>query len=343
MRRLIILLAVLCASITLQGQPTAIVDTLYNADGVTLYNGLITITWAVPFVGGDGHQVPVGAPKRVAVTNGVLSTTLEANDTATPAGTSYQVSYTPIASVGNFQTWVVNYTGGTRNLSAIQSSSTPPLTPTVTLSQITQSGASVNDVPHWNGTAWVAGAPPAATSYWTQNGTDLYYVAGKVGAGTNAPGYSLDVSGGAGNTFRCYDRTASTGITSCIIRAGIAQSTTHLAEWQNNAGTALGWIESGGIIDAPQLNVQQTAGNFLNLAFVHGALVRFNEVVANDASYWALSRYDDSGNFVDNPIQVTRSTGALTFSGLHSVSGTRFLCVSTTGLVTASATACSGT
>lgn len=70
---------------------------------------------------------------------------------------------------------------------------------------------------------------------------------GETGIGTSTPLAQLDVSKtNANGTLRVYDQTATTGVTRSIVRAGAGQATTNLFEIQNNAGTVLGSVNSGG-------------------------------------------------------------------------------------------------
>lgn len=75
---------------------------------------------------------------------------------------------------------------------------------------------------------------------------------GTVGIGTTTPSSVLDVSGtNAGGTLRIFDQTATTGITRGVIRAGAGQTTTNLLEFQNNVGTNLSYVNSGGYFYQP--------------------------------------------------------------------------------------------
>ena len=51
---------------------------------------------------------------------------------------------------------------------------------------------------------------------------------------------------GSSGTFRCYDQTASTGVTQCTFRAGAGQSTTSILSVQNNSAANLLSIVSSG-------------------------------------------------------------------------------------------------
>jgi hypothetical protein len=61
--------------------------------------------------------------------------------------------------------------------------------------KISQQAASVGQVLKWSGTIWRPGADLFGGSLWTQNGSDIYYDAGKVGVGTNAPNGILELKG----------------------------------------------------------------------------------------------------------------------------------------------------
>ena len=52
-------------------------------------------------------------------------------------------------------------------------------------------------------------------------------------------------------TFHIEDTTASTGVTSLLIKAGGGQATNSLMSWQNSAGATLGLINQVGTVVAP--------------------------------------------------------------------------------------------
>lgn len=61
---------------------------------------------------------------------------------------------------------------------------------------------------------------------------------------TTDSGYKLEVANsGSSGTARFYDATATTGSTKVVVRAGAGQSG-NLQEWQNNAGTVLGFVRA---------------------------------------------------------------------------------------------------
>jgi hypothetical protein len=120
--------------------PTTVTGTLYMADGVTLFNGTIFITWGT-FTGGDGKIVPAGSFATL-ISAGVLSVSLEDNATATPTGTSYTVRYAltgpnPATQKGTPMTefWVVP-NGGPVSLNSVRTN--PP--PVVAYSTLPASG-----------------------------------------------------------------------------------------------------------------------------------------------------------------------------------------------------------
>lgn len=171
-------------------QNVCISETLYLPNG-SLFNGLVSISWPVPFKGGDGRQVPPSIPIQVAVKNGVLLVNLEANNTAVPAGTYYQILYRPIGDTPTNATWIVPYSPTCVNLATVQTSSVPSISTTVALTQLLQGGATINQCLIWGGVSWGPANCPGGgggDSFWTQNSTNIYnsnYSGGTVTVGSN--------------------------------------------------------------------------------------------------------------------------------------------------------------
>lgn len=160
MKALRLILLLLVGAMCARAQITTIQDTLYTANG-TKFNGTMIIQWPVPFVGGDSRQIAAGPPWiTYNITNGVVNVQLEANTTASPAGTYYTVTLRP-GGVGSLsQTWVVPYSATPINLSAVQSTLTPTPSFTVALVQLAQDAATNNQCVIWSTSAvsWQPGA-----------------------------------------------------------------------------------------------------------------------------------------------------------------------------------------
>jgi hypothetical protein len=90
----------------------------------------------------------------VTVTNGAFSTTLEANDAITPAGTSYGVRFVPSTGAVWLETWVVPTSGVAIKVSAIRSNETPSPTVTFSPGQLSSAGAASGQALVWNGSSW---------------------------------------------------------------------------------------------------------------------------------------------------------------------------------------------
>ena len=102
---------------------------------------------------------------------------------------------------------------------------------------------------------------------------------GNVGIGTASPVYGLDVArSGASGTARFYDQTATTGSTLAVIRAGVAQSTNDLLQWQaNNGTTILARVTSGGKVSSTlfgsETNCSSSTGPAVCAAAAAGSVI----------------------------------------------------------------------
>lgn len=145
----------LCIEWPLSAAETAIADTLFNPDG-SVANGRIEITNR-QFTTSEGKTVLRGKID-VQIVNGLVSFSLEANDTAQPAGTSYRVSYRMSDGRQWLETWLVPTPGGSAcpasPCKVHQLRVTVPPTPAVQikLTQIPQDGATEDQRIAWDDT-----------------------------------------------------------------------------------------------------------------------------------------------------------------------------------------------
>lgn len=132
------------------GALTTIQQTFNTADGGTC-SGTISITYPT-FISVDGNLIQGGTISK-PVTAGVLNIQLEPG--------SYTVDYLlqPNGCAPIRENWLVPVTaGGPVNLATIRTLAPPvPLT-LIPLEFLSQSGATTNQVPVWNGARWVPGA-----------------------------------------------------------------------------------------------------------------------------------------------------------------------------------------
>jgi|GEM_PF-4435947 len=153
--RIPILVLLLC--LELQAAGTRILDTLKYPDG-SLAGGAADITLFTPLIT-TGNE-PIGASKQtLTITNGVVDVTLEPNDTATPAGTSYQVRFY-LTRATYLQYWVVPTSANTLKIKDVAVSTVPTPALTVALSQLSGLGAIKGSLIAF-GTAWSRLAPGA--------------------------------------------------------------------------------------------------------------------------------------------------------------------------------------
>lgn len=118
--------------------PVTIADTIRYPDQ-GLASGFATISWP-RFVTGAGAAI-AGGFKKVDIVNGVLNVSLEPNNTAVPAGTSYLVVYTlgDGVSRGTYnERWLV--TASSTNVASVVTSTVPTPALTIALAQISTSG-----------------------------------------------------------------------------------------------------------------------------------------------------------------------------------------------------------
>tara|TARA_R110000868_G_scaffold58624_2_gene180826 strand:- start:87 stop:1514 length:1428 start_codon:yes stop_codon:yes gene_type:complete len=155
-----------------------------------------------------------------------------------------------------------------------------------------------------------AGAKPITFATGADVGDRMVTISGNGNVligGTTDGNYRLDVQkSGSSGTFRAYDQTATTGSTLAVIRAGVAQSTNDLLQWQaNNGTTILARVTSGGKVSSTlfgsETNCSSSAGPAVCAAAAAGSVVvaaAATTVVVNSTAVTANSQifvvYDSS-------------------------------------------------
>jgi hypothetical protein len=121
---------------------TRVQDTLYNANGSSV-EGTATIQWR-GFTASDGSTV-AGSSISVKIVRGVLLLDLTPNEDATPAGTSYQVSYLLDNGMRSTETWVIPASGTPVTVSQVRVSPPPPMGSAIAQAQVNGLVAALDD------------------------------------------------------------------------------------------------------------------------------------------------------------------------------------------------------
>lgn len=138
-----LLVGILLASAAWAVNPTTVSDTLYEADGTTLFNGQLRIAWGT-FISDGGQEHPAGY-LTTNIVNGVLSQPLMPLSTATPTGSFYTVNYQLLSGQNITECWIVpDLFPSTANLIAVRMAgcgSTFPTAGGLPISLLTPPGA----------------------------------------------------------------------------------------------------------------------------------------------------------------------------------------------------------
>ena len=174
----------LLCTVSVYGQTrTSIRDTLYNADG-SRTAGQIEITWN-GFRSPDGKTIAAGKITR-RITDGVLDLALVPNAGATPAGTSYAVTYLLASGLSYSETWVVPQSDTPVSLAAVCASAAPAPSVQVGQQQLSEGGGLQVLLDFYRAAS--ATATRAGQCYWNTAANALYCSTG-AGAWQNyAPG-----------------------------------------------------------------------------------------------------------------------------------------------------------
>jgi hypothetical protein len=161
--------------------------------------------------------------------------------------------------------------------------------------------------------------------------------------GTDTDGnFRLDIgSSGSSGTLRAWNQAIG-GATQVVFRAGDTQVGANLTTWQNSGGGAIAYVASDGGLGAVSYVVGTDYGaNGVALLFKNSYVMQWSST-----SSFAGSRdlvVDRQAAGVLRISNTGTTGGGLLIEGLKSTTGTRYVCVDTTGRFTSSATACSGT
>jgi hypothetical protein len=120
---------------------TRIQDILFNADASKI-EGTATIAWR-EFTASDGSTLAANSIN-VKIVQGLLKVDLTPNESATPAGTSYQVTYLLANGTRSFETWVVPESTSIVTVSQIRVIQPPPAGLAISQSQVSGLVAALN-------------------------------------------------------------------------------------------------------------------------------------------------------------------------------------------------------
>lgn len=248
MRKLAVIIALCAAASAANAQIVTISDTAYFTGGLGA-TGSVQISWPA-FVGGDGHFVPASSKIVVLGLGGIFSTTLEANDTMTPAGTLYVVQYRINGGPSPYPTEYWSCPSSVTPLTIPQCRTTSTAQPSgiVNISQLSPVGA-LGSCLQSTGTAWQANpsgdcwtlqgpGPPSANctvgqtyfqtdatagqNVWLCTSTNTWTQFVGSGGGSSASCATVSFSAtptfnGSSGTVKCFNITLTGNITSCTL------------------------------------------------------------------------------------------------------------------------------
>lgn len=329
---------------------TTVSDTIYNEIG-GLANGTIYVTPNQQFKEVGGRQIyPVAIPAQVV--NGILSIALYPNDTSLPTGTYYTASYSITNMAQISEIWIIPTSATPVNLDTIRAVNSPTTSFQVSLTQLLTTGCTNGQVLAFNGTSIACSSSGTGTVTHTLgaltlnqlifgNGTGDIKVGNLTGDVTTSGATATTLATVNSNVGSCGDATHTcqvtlnakglataaaavsitaqapgnyiTALTGDVVASGPGSASSQVALITGNANASL---DSSGHETVSHADIQIAAGNQIVLGFKHGTLPRFSYFVETDGSVWNVSRYDNAGAFVDNPLSINRATGASTFKAI---------------------------
>lgn len=184
---------------------TSVIDTIHNFDN-TLFSGNLTITG--PSFNAPGNIPVIASTKTYRVNNGALSIKLIPNDTATPPGTTYSLTFSNgVQKTCNVPTSVSPVTLNGAN--CVDGSPAVTLSP-VLLQQLDDGGATTGQPLCWLGTQWgpgsCGGGGGGGSGITTLNG--LTPITQAFATGTTGSNFTI-TSSGSTHTFNLPSASAS--------------------------------------------------------------------------------------------------------------------------------------
>ncbi len=199
---------------------TTVTGLLTEADGSTC-SGSLAISW--PTFTSVTNQLIYAGTIQSKITKGVISVSLEPSS-------YYTVNYVvaPSGCAPSTEFWVVPVSGTPVDISVVRSVNPPPPLPySIPLSYITQSGASVNYIPSWNGTNWVAVAPGGSGigTVTTVSGSGPSWLTWNIATPTTTPVITLSATTGQSSHQVIGTCGSATAFSPCALVAADLPST----------------------------------------------------------------------------------------------------------------------
>jgi hypothetical protein len=178
MKRILIALLFLSSTAAISA-PTQIRDTL-RISPTRVWSGRIEVSW--PAYNYETSYYPRGTTS-ISVSNGIISTALNPNIGATPAGTVYTARYYYNNTLQSTEYWQVPTSLTSVRVKDIVVAVIPTPSLMLPLAQLSQSGANIGEVPKWNGASWVPSGSAGGQFYASASGYPILGDSVRLGEG----------------------------------------------------------------------------------------------------------------------------------------------------------------